>query len=105
LAKTVTLTNNQAVALTITSVTASGAYISSSCPASLAAQSSCVISITFTPPVLGSNTGTLTVVDNAGNSPQTASLSGSGVQPVTFSLTQLNFVSVVSSPSGRNMSD
>lgn len=95
LPKTVTLTNNQAIPLNISSVTASGPFTAGSCPASLAAQTSCVISITFTPTVLGSSTGTLTVVDDANNSPQTASLTGSGVQPVTFSVTSLNFGSQV----------
>jgi len=89
--KTLTLVNNQAVSLTITSVTTTGNFTASGCPATLAAQASCVISVTFTPSVLGTNQGTLTVTDSANNSPQTASLTGSAVQPVAFNQTSLTF--------------
>jgi hypothetical protein len=47
----------------------------------LAAGSTCTISVTFDPQSLGSLPGTLTVTDNASNSPQTASLSGTGTAP------------------------
>ena len=83
--KTITLVNNQAVALNITSITTSGSFSAAGCSATVAAQSSCPLSVTFTPSVLGTNTGTLTVTDSANNSPQTVSLTGSGAQPVTFS--------------------
>jgi hypothetical protein len=90
-AKTITLVNNQAVSLAITSVTTTGNFTASGCPATLAAKGNCVISVTFTPSVLGTNQGTLTVTDSANTSPQTASLTGTGVQPVTFNQTSLAF--------------
>jgi len=42
------------------------------------------VSITFTPMALGTLTGTLTFTDNAANSPQTVTLSGTGVLPATL---------------------
>ena len=49
------------------------------CGATLAAGASCTISVTFKPQSVGSLPGTLSVSDNAANSPQTASLTGTGV--------------------------
>jgi len=44
----------------------------------VAAYKTCTISVTFTPTKGGTRNGTLTVTDSAGNSPQTASLVGTG---------------------------
>ncbi|HMC68423.1 MAG TPA: choice-of-anchor D domain-containing protein, partial [Mycobacteriales bacterium] len=81
-----TLTNNGGAPLTITSITLSGDFQRVSvgtgdCGAALAPGSSCTIRVTFTPSAVGSRSGTVTVNDNAANSPQTASLSGNGVPP------------------------
>lgn len=79
-AQNVTLTNNQNVSLTINSITTSGDYAqTNNCGTSLAANASCTISVTFTPTVSGTRTGTLSVNDNGPGSPQTASLTGVGV--------------------------
>jgi len=76
----VTLTNSQAVSLTITSITTSGDYAqTNNCGTTLAANASCTINVTFTPTVSGTRTGTLSVNDNGPGSPQTASLTGVGV--------------------------
>src|SRR5258708_26219893 len=79
-AKTVVLTNSQTIPLTITAISISGDFAqTSNCPLSpnaLAAKLSCTLAITFTPTVLGTRTGTLTVSDDVANSPQTAKLSG-----------------------------
>jgi len=81
-ARTITVQNNQSGALTISGISVSGDFAqTSNCPLSpntLAAGSSCTVSITFTPTALGARTGTLTITDSANTSPQTASLSGSG---------------------------
>ena len=54
--------------------------------------SNCTISVTFTPPVPGSSVGSLTLTDNAPNSPQIVLLEGNGVQPaVSLSTTILSF--------------
>jgi hypothetical protein len=80
----VTLTNGKATTLTITSVGLAGANAAdfaagSACGASLAANSSCIISVTFTPTVTGGESATLSIVDSDATSPQTVSLSGTGV--------------------------
>ncbi len=77
----VTLTNNQSVSLTITSITTSGDYSqTNNCGSSLNANSSCTINVVFTPTTTGTRTGTLTVNDNGPGNPQTASLTGVGTQ-------------------------
>jgi len=43
--------------------------------------------VTFTPHAVGLETGTLTFTDNAGNSPQTVSLTGRGTDATTTTLT------------------
>lgn len=48
------------------------------CPASLAADSSCTITVTFTPNAAMKQTGTLTITDNAKGSAQRVSMSGTG---------------------------
>jgi subtilase family serine protease len=78
-AQTVTLSNGTASAVTISSIAASGAFAeTNNCGTSLAANSSCTISVSFKPTATGAATGTLTVTDSASNSRQTASLSGTG---------------------------
>lgn len=78
-AQTVTLTNSGAMALDITSITASGDFAETqNCGTSIAAGANCPISVTFTPTASGSRSGTLTMTDNASNSPQTVALSGTG---------------------------
>jgi hypothetical protein len=95
-AKTVTLTNNQAVTLAITSIAASGpfAVASNTCGTSVLAGKNCTVGVTFSPTAAGSATGTLTFTDNAIGSPQTVSLSGTGIAPVTFSSNSINFSTV-----------
>jgi hypothetical protein len=48
--------------------------------ASLTANASCAVDLTFTPTALGLRTGTLTFVNNAYNGPQVVTLSGKGIQ-------------------------
>ncbi len=80
-AKTVTFTNAVTGPLTISSITASTnfAVASTTCVSPLAAGKQCTVSITFTPSALGGLTGALSITDNAPNSPQKVSLSGTGV--------------------------
>jgi len=79
-AKTFTLSNNQAIALTSIAISTTGdfAVSTTTCATSLAARSKCTISVTFTPQAKGTRTGLLTVSDSASNSPQTAGLTGTG---------------------------
>src|SRR5438105_717970 len=97
---TVTLTNTGAAALTINSFAASGDFATTSTgasacpmsPATLAASGNCTINVTLTPASLGARTGTLSVADNAGGSPQIIMLSGNGTAPaVGLAPTSLDF--------------
>ena len=94
-ARNVTLTNNQSVPLSIASIVTVGDFShSSTCPIApntLGAKSSCTISVTFTPTALGARTGTTTISDNASNSPQTVTLSGTGTNPATLTPTSVVF--------------
>jgi Beta-propeller repeat len=78
-AQTVTLTNNGNATLNISSIGVTGEYAqSNNCPASLAVGSSCQFQITFTPTSSGPQNGTLTLTDDAPDSPQSVTLMGSG---------------------------
>ena len=78
-AKTVTVTNKQPTAVTISSITTPTVYAqTNTCGALLAAQGSCTVSVTFSSTTTGSQPGTLTITDNASNSPQTVNLTGTG---------------------------
>jgi hypothetical protein len=88
-AKTVTLTNSGTIALAIQGVSATGDFnASSQCGSSLPANTSCTISVTFTPTAVGSRTGTLAIADNTAGSPHTVSLSGNGTAAFTIGTTQ-----------------
>jgi hypothetical protein len=85
--QSVTLSNKGAAALTIASIVTSGDFgVNDNCKGSVAANSLCTISVTFTPTATGLRTGTLTVTDNSGGvagSTQQVNLSGTGaVEPV-----------------------
>lgn len=88
--QTVSLTNSGTAALTITSIAISGTNAgdfaqTNTCPASpstLAAGANCTISVTFSPSATGSRSASVTISDNAADSPQSVALTGNGV---TFS--------------------
>lgn len=75
--KPVTLTNAQDKILNISSYSVPTGYSVSGCGSSVAVFSSCTLTITFHPLVMGTFKGSLIVKDDSGNSPQTVSLSGS----------------------------
>src|SRR5207245_4269414 len=82
-AQTVTLTNTGSGTLAITSLvitgTNSGDFAqSNTCGTSVAAGTTCTISVTFTPAGTGSRAAGVTITDNAGDSPQTIGLTGTG---------------------------
>jgi hypothetical protein len=91
--KTVTLSNTGSGPLTITSVATTGNYSqTNNCGTSVNAGASCTISVSFTPVIAGTNSGTVVVNDNATGSPQTATLTGTGTTPtVLFAPTSVNF--------------
>lgn len=101
------LTNNGASAITVTAPTAASvsgtgfSYISTTCPASLAAGASCYVSVRLTPTAVVPYNGTLTLSTSAGA--KTATLSGNGVvSTATLSVTSLTWgAKGVGMPSAR----
>jgi hypothetical protein len=80
--QTEALINDTTSPLSITSVSASGDFTeTNNCGSSVAANSSCTISVILKPSTTGMITGTLTVLDNAPSATQTASLLGFGLAP------------------------
>ncbi|HEU5457881.1 MAG TPA: choice-of-anchor D domain-containing protein [Terracidiphilus sp.] len=97
-AQTITLTNTGSAALKPASVAVSGDFTETdTCAgASLAANTTCTIKVTFMPTATGARTGTLTVDANVAGGQMTASLSGNGTSgstvtasPVTLSFGQV----------------
>lgn len=82
-AQSITVYNDGTVAVNITGIAispADGTFTqSNNCPATLNANTNCVISVSFTPPDTGTYTETLSVIDSDKSSPQTASLTGVGL--------------------------
>src|SRR5450631_619700 len=83
--QTVSLTNNETYAVTISSITSSSDYpfatdcVGSGGSGSLAAGATCTVQVTFLPQATGSRPATLTVVENAYGSPLSFPLQGSGI--------------------------
>jgi len=80
LPQTVTLTNTGSANLAVTNVAVNpGDFgVLNACGSTVTAGSSCSVGVFFDPTTTGTRTGTLTVADNAGGSPQTVTLSGTG---------------------------
>ncbi|MGA9527718.1 MAG: choice-of-anchor D domain-containing protein [Terriglobales bacterium] len=94
-AKSVTLTNSGTGTLNIASITPSGdfAVSSTTCGSTLAVAKKCVIKVTFTPTQVGSRSGAITITDNALNSPQSISLTGTGTVQATLTPATATFTS------------
>ena len=78
---TVKLTNRGAGALFISSIVLSGNpdfSLTNNCGSTLAPNKSCTLSVTFAPVTTGTRTATITINDNALNSPQKVALTGTG---------------------------
>ena len=90
-AQAATLTNTGTTTLNISSITASGDFLQkNNCGTSVPAGASCTIKVTFRPNAKGVRTGTVTITDDAANSPQTIALAGTGTV-VLFSSGSLDF--------------
>jgi hypothetical protein len=97
--KSVTVSNTGTGTLNIGGVVLSGTNssqfkLSNGCGATLAAGASCVIQVQFAPVSIGSMVAVVTLTDNASNSPQSISLSGSSVSTTTTSGTTTIHLSV-----------
>lgn len=95
LAVTVENAGSIAVPITALTVTPPFAVAANACGSSIAANSDCALSLTFSPTQPGSATGTLTLTDSAGT--QTVALSGSGAVVATdvLSPTSISFPSTI----------
>jgi hypothetical protein len=82
---TVANTGADPAALNIPTITGDFAIAADTCGGTLAPQTACSLSISFTPTASGTRTGLLTVTDSAGT--QTAQLTGTGNAPATDTLT------------------
>ena len=82
---TATLTG---IAISVAGTNASDFAETTTCGTTLAAGSSCAISIVFTPGAAGTRTATLQVADNASGSPQSVPITGTGVTATTTSALQ-----------------
>ncbi len=91
-AYSVTLLNNQLATLTITSIQTSAPFAqTNNCPGTLAPNQQCTINVTFSPTVKQYYSSSLVITDSAANSPQTVSLTGNGVIPVSLSPAAISF--------------
>ena len=88
----VTLSNTGVVAMNIASIATTGDFVqTNNCATTLAASSSCTISVIFAPSAGGTRSGLLTVTDDASGGTQTVSLSGSATDfSVTVSPTSVS---------------
>lgn len=97
--QTETVTNSGGSELMISAVTVTGANASDfargadACTgATIAPAGTCSVSVTFTPSAFGTRAATLNIADNAANSPQAVSLTGTGTAPAaTLSAPSLGF--------------
>ena len=91
--QTISLSNTGNAVLSITSLAIGGgnssdfAETADTCGSSVVAGGSCTIGITFTPSLAGAETASITFTDNAGSSPQTVALSGTGAHDVILTWT------------------
>jgi hypothetical protein len=101
-AQILTVSNTGTAALNISSIVASGNFAvqSNTCTVPLQATtpaSNCTVSVTFTPNVAGQSVGSLTLTDNASDSPEIVLLTGTGALQASVSIapTSLTFGSQV----------
>jgi hypothetical protein len=79
-AQAITFSVSSTGPLKITSIVATGDFSqTNNCGTTVASGMSCTIDVIFTPTVVGSRTGAVTITDGASGSPQSVALSGTGV--------------------------
>jgi len=100
-AKIVTVTNSNTVAVTVSSVGFTGAnpgdfaISSNTCGTTIAASSSCTIGVAFAPTATGARSASLTLTDSATNSPQSVTLTGTGVAAIKLMPLNVLFANTV----------
>jgi hypothetical protein len=92
-ARNVTVQSSGTGPLQVTNIAVTGPFSqTNTCSGSIAPTASCTIAVIFSPTVVGSASGVLTITDNAGT--QTITVTGNGSAPVTLSSSSLNFGSL-----------
>jgi hypothetical protein len=104
--KKVTLANKGTAPIALLDFSTQGDFAidaaTSTCGASLAPGTKCLLMVTFTPTALGDRVGQLTITHDAAGSPQTVALSGKGVPgQLTFIPSSLKFADHPVNESGR----
>jgi hypothetical protein len=86
--KLISLKNAGTSELTVSNISIGGDFAlpENRCAEGVKPSTHCNVEVTFTPHTPGTQTGTLTFTDNASNSPQTVSLTGTGVVATTTTL-------------------
>ncbi len=93
-AKVFTVKNNQTTGTTVKISTSAPFGETDTCASGLAAGGSCTINATFAPTVTGLQTGSITIAYAGMGSPQSVSVQGTGILPITISPTSRTFGSV-----------
>ena len=92
---TVSNTGNQPVKIATSTLTSSFSFAGDNCSGTtLGINSTCTITVAFSPTTTGAVSGTLTIPDNAAGNPHKVSLSGTGLatsSQIVLSQTSLNF--------------
>ena len=79
------MTGVQTCALPISGIQATAPFAqTNSCGTALAGGSTCTLAVTFSPTAVQYSSSSITVTDSATSSPQTITLTGTGVAPVNF---------------------
>jgi Cep192 domain 4/Beta-propeller repeat len=82
-AQSVILTNNGSKTLNIVDISTGGDFSqTNNCPGTLPPQEDCVVNVTFSPTVSGVRPGMLQVTDDASDSPQSVTLSGTATTTI-----------------------
>lgn len=84
------ITNNLSKSVVINSIVVAGEFAETGTCKSIATLGSCTLNVTFTPTAMGTQTGTITITDNAIATPVVVKLTGNGiaqaqVTPASFS--------------------
>jgi subtilase family serine protease len=95
-AQAVTITNKGTAAATISSIALGGTNASafqklSSCGSSLAVSANCTVWVAFKPTAASTYSATLSITDNASGSPQKVTLSGTGANLPTVTLSPISW--------------
>jgi hypothetical protein len=89
-----TLQNTSSQSISIGTVTATPSVFTvtgNTCPASLAPQATCTVTVTFTPTVVGTVNGQLTIVHGGTGNPQIVSVTGIAATQLRFTPTSVSF--------------